>query len=145
MTLPTTLMPSGAFSAMRGVAQLFMTTPMTIYDVTETYSMYGEPIRFSGAVWSGLGYIGKLSARDIDLVTSTDFYRSRDDGSEVTYMSTILLPENTLVEDNYRIVVNNTEWQIIWNNIQTSSAVRFYTKIVARDTRYLKVRTLGED
>lgn len=143
MTLPTTLMPSGALTAMRDVAQQFMTTPITIYDVTETYSIYGEAVRVSGVVWSGLGYVGKLSARDVDLVTSSDFYRTRDEGVEIKYMATILMPFEVVIEDDYKISANNVIWEIIWNNNATSDPFQLYTKALVRDTRYVYKRTLG--
>ncbi len=143
MTLPTTLMPSGALTAMRDVAQLFMTTPITIYDVTETYSIYGEAVRASGVVWSGLGYLGKLSARDVDLVTSSDFYRTRDEGVEIKYMGTVLIPFEVPLEPDYKIQANNIVWDIIWNNNSTSDPVQLYTKALVRDTRYVLKRTLG--
>lgn len=143
MNLPTTLLPSGALVAMRDVAQSFMTTPITIYDVTETYSIYGEATRTSGVVWSGLGYVGKLSARDVDLVTSSDFYRTREEGVEIKYMATILLPFEVSIDPRYKIATSGTVWDVIWDNNNTSDGVQIYTKALVRDTRYVQKRTLG--
>lgn len=136
MTLPITLLPAGALDSMRDTADLFMNTPAVLYNITKTYSMYGEPVETSGVLWSGLVYIGDVSARDVDLLRSTDFYISRNDGREVKYLATILLPYQVDVDTYDKLKVSNKDWEIIWHNRSTSSGVRLYTKTIVRDKYY---------
>ena len=136
MTLPITLMPSGTLSSMRVTASSFMTTPAVLYNIVTSYSMYGEPYEASGVLWSGLAYIGDVSARDLDLIRRSDFYVSRDDGREVKYLATVLVPFSVDVNTYDRFRINNTDWEIIWHNNSTSDAVQLYTKTIVRDKYY---------
>ena len=136
MTLPITLMPSGVIVSMRVTASSFMTTPAVLYEVTTSYSIYGEPVLASGVLWSGLIYIGKVSARDLDLLRRSDFYVSRNDGREIKYLSTILLPFKVEIEDYNVLKVDNVDWEVIWDSNETSDAVQVYTKVIARNKRY---------
>lgn len=136
MTLPITLLPSGALQAMRTTADSFMTTPATLYNITTSYSIYGEPVETSGVLWSGLAYIGNITARDLDLIRRSDFYISRNDGREVRYLATVLVPFSTALETYDVFRINDIDWEIIWHNKSTSDAVQVYTKTIARDKRY---------
>lgn len=136
MTLPITLMPAGALDSMRTVADSMMTTPAALYAITTSYSMYGEPTEASGVLWSGLAYIGKISARDLDLFRRSDFYISRNDGRESEYLATILVPFNVGLDTYQRFRVNNIDWEVIWHNGSTSDAVQVYSKAIVRDRNY---------
>ena len=136
MTLPNTLLPSGTLNGMRYTASQFMTTPIILYEISKSYTVYGEPIEASGVIWSGLCYIGDVSARDLDLLRKSDFYTSRNDGVELKYLATILIPFEVQVDSYDKMKVNGVDWEIIWNNNATSNAVQVYTKLIVRDKRY---------
>lgn len=129
-------MPEGSLDSMRSTSNLFMNTPVVLYNIVTTYSMYGEPLETSGVLWSGLGYIGNVSARDFDLIRSTDFYRSRDDGREVKYLATILLPFEVSIDTYDKLNMSNKIWEVVWHNRATTSGVRLYTKAIVRDKYY---------
>lgn len=136
MTLPITLLPAGALDAMRSTSNLFMNTPAVLYNIIKNYSIYGELVQTSGVLWSGSVYIGDISARDVELLRSTDFYVSRNDGREIKYLATILLPFNVDLQTYNSVKVSNKDWEIIWHNKLTSSGVILYTKTIVRDKYY---------
>ncbi len=129
-------MPAGALDLMRSTSNMFMNTPAVLYNVELSYSMYGEPLEASGVLWSGLGYIGEVTAKDVDLIRSTDFYRSRNDGREVKYLATVLLPFEVELNTYDKLNMSNKIWEIVWHNRTTSSGVRLYTKLIVRDEYY---------
>lgn len=132
MTLPITLLPSGVLQSMRQTAEQFMTTPVVVYNPSISYSIYGEPLVSSGVVWSGNGYIGKLSAYDRDLILKSDFYIRRFDGEELKYFATLLLPFSASLEDFYTVSTGSDVWEIQWTNESTSDAVQVYTKAIMK-------------
>lgn len=134
--LPTTLLPAGVLSDMRSLSNQFMTTPVVIYDETTTYSTYGEKIVTSGVVWSGMAYVGRLSAFDRDLLLQSDFYIRRSDGAELRYLATLLVPFEVEIEDNHSVVMSGGTWHVIWTNEDTSNAVQLYTKALIRKISY---------
>lgn len=136
MTLPITLLPSGALNVMRSTADSFMVTPAVLYNIVNTYSIYGEPVQSSGVLWSGLAYIGDVSAKDVDLFRSTDFYISRTDGREVKYLATVLMPYNVQVDTYNKVKILDKEWEVVWHNRAVTQGVRVYTKVIVRDKYY---------
>ena len=133
--LPTSLLPANALAFMRDIANQFMQEPITLYSIAITYDMYGQQTVTSGVTWSGLGYVGfvgKSSYRDREMLNQLNQYWGGRDGIEYKYVATILLPFETAVSENYIARINQKDYQIIWVGNDTMNGVQVYTKCYAR-------------
>jgi len=130
--LPTSLLPANALSFMRDIANQFMQEPITLYSGAIAYDMYGQQTVTSGVTWSGLGYVGKLSGKDREMLNQLNQYWGGRDGMEYKYLSTILLPFETPIEENYIARIQDKDYQIVWHTNDTMNGVQVYTKCYAR-------------
>jgi hypothetical protein len=121
--LPTTLLPD--ISLVRAQANQFMTSIVTLFTPEITYDTYGQQTITSGNVVQVSGYVGALSGKDREFITSL----SRN-GTETTHIATLLVPFNTVIDENYNVLVDNHRYNVLWTNNETSNAVQVYTKAI---------------
>ena len=135
--LPNHLLPNGALTAMRATANQFMTTPVTLSTQTITYSDYGEQTVSGTLIWNGLGYVGKLSGKDEELL-KTAMYTTARDGIENTFPAIVLLPFSTPINETLIVNTQGHNWRVVWTNTDTQDSVQVYEKAII-------VRTVERD
>jgi len=109
-----------------------MTEPVSISNTTIAYDQYGQQTVSGTVTWSGLAYVGKVSARDREMLNQLAQYWGGRDGVEFKYVATILLPFETPVKETDILTVNNKQWAIVWQGNDTQDTVQLYTKLIVR-------------
>lgn len=131
--LPSYLLPSGALSSMRTIAVDFMTTQMSIYEISLSYDMYGRQTATSGLRSTVSGYLGAIRGSDRELLNQTMQAYTRRDGVKVKTDALVLLPFETYIENDDVIRANGRDWHVVWNNNNTQDSVQVYTKAIVVD------------
>jgi hypothetical protein len=126
--LPTNLLPSGALDAMRNTAQQFMQQQITLYKPVISYNQYGQQVLASGTLTQVSGYIGGISGSDKEIVSA--LFRT---GVEIKSIATLLMPVNTVIDNKYKARVNETVYNVVWNNSGTMEGVHVYCKAIVID------------
>jgi hypothetical protein len=121
--LPTTLLPD--IGLVRAQANQFMTSIVTLFTPQISYDTYGQQTITSGNVVQVSGYVGALSGKDREFISSI----SRN-GTETTHIATLLVPFNTVIDESYNVLVDNHRYNVLWSNNETSNAVQVYTKAI---------------
>ena len=123
-------LPSGVLANMRTTAAQFMQEPVTLYVPEISYDTYGSQIITSGSLTLTSGYVGAVSGKDRELVAGV-LRQLQDNGIQTSYLSTVLLPIDTELEDTTVLVINDQRWRVVWDNRDTMDSVQLYTKIIA--------------
>lgn len=123
--LPTSLLPSGALDTMRMQANMFFTTPVSVYETSIQYDRYGQEIITSGFRFSTSGYTGKISGRDRELLEALKLL-----GSETETNILVLIPIDNPLRITDTIVVYGTNYRVIWHNDHTQDSVQLYQKAI---------------
>lgn len=132
--LPVSVLPSGMLNTMRQEAQSLFTTPLSFYTVSLAYDGYGRQVTASSLYITVTGYIGKLSAKDNELVTNNNLGNVVRQGVKTSSFATVLLPFATNVPQTTVLRYNNVNYRVVWTNEHTQDSVQIYDKlIVARD------------
>ena len=131
--LPTNLLPSGALDAMRTTAQQFMQQQITLYKPTISYNQYGQQVLASGNLTSVSGYIGNISGSDRELIAGVIGEFTQRAGVEIRSIATLLMPVDTVIDNQYKARVNETVYSVIWNNSNTMEGVHVYCKAIVVD------------
>jgi predicted TIM-barrel enzyme len=126
--LPHNLLPD--IGLVRAQAQQFMTSIVTLFEPTITYDDYGQQIITSGTGVQVSGYVGALSGKDKELLRSISGNYTYRNGKEISHTALLLLPFGTIIEENYIVLVNNQQYDVIFTNNDTSDAVQVYTKAI---------------
>ena len=119
---------------MRSIANGFMTEPVQLITTTIAYDIYGQQSLTTIVTWSGLGYVGRVSGRDRELLNQLNQHWGGRDGIEYNYTATILLPFEVLIEPDTLIHTNGYDYDVIWCNNETQNTVQLYTKLIVRRT-----------
>lgn len=107
-----------------------MTTYVELYEESLSYDIYGAQTVSGTLLWSGLGYVGKLSGSDEEIYTTMSQYRTSRVGIENIIPALVLLPFGTDVNESRTVKTQDTNWRIVWTNQDTQDSVQIYTKLI---------------
>lgn len=119
-------------ATLRTQAEAFFQEPIQIYNPTIAYTTYGQQIVTSGFVASGLGYIGKLSGKDLELVKGSNNNGKVNEnvGMQHEDFATVLFPLGTELQNVYIIRAQNKDWRVVWSNAYTNDPYKLYEKAI---------------